>query len=244
MLSSEQKINIPIYWINLNRSTDRKTNFIKQLETYKITNETRIEGIDGNDINFESYKNNTIKNLTRYELCCTLSHLKAIKCAKENGDKMALIMEDDCNFDYVKYQNKTINEISENLNVADPNWGILQLTMCNRSDHNIRISNATEHIEKGYRNCTTCYLINEHGMSDLLNNSNKSNTIYSQADYYLYKLTTTYYLTKPYFIYNYSSACASNVHNMGINSKQTLYKREDDNKKFWDIYYSKNEINF
>ena len=228
----ENKINqIPIYWINLERSVDRKIIFEKQLENYNIIFHKRINGIDGFHINLQDFK--TVDNLTKFELGCTLSHLKAIKEAFINKEEYVLIMEDDCNFEYLKYQKYSLDELIKIMNTNYSNWDLLQLSTCNRKDHNIRLSKENNYIYKGFRNCTTCYLINKNGIKKLINLNNQ----YKQADYYLYDNINTYYLTKPYFTYNYSKVFNSSVHNMGDESKQTNYKREDENKKFWDDYY-------
>ena len=42
--------SIPIYYINLERSKDRKEYMIEQFKDYKITNYRRIEGVDGKNI--------------------------------------------------------------------------------------------------------------------------------------------------------------------------------------------------
>lgn len=224
--------NIPIYWINLASSEKRKIKFEKQLEKYGLDNTYRVEGIDGINLNLNDY--NIKENLTKFELGCTLSHIKAIQEAYINNQEYVLVMEDDCNFDYVKYQKHTIKELIDIMEEKNKDWDLLQLATCNRPDHNIRLSQSHDYICKKFRNCTTCYLINKKGMEKIIGFKNK---IYTQADYYLYDGINSYYLTKPYFTYNYSSQCPSAVHNMGNESKITQYKREDDNKKFWDNYY-------
>jgi GR25 family glycosyltransferase involved in LPS biosynthesis len=232
----ENKINnkIPIYWINLERSNDRRIKFENQLEKYNITNHQRIDAIDGLNIDQKNY--NIIEGLTKFELGCSLSHLKAINQAFNNKEEYVLIMEDDCNFEYLQYQKYSIEELIEIMNTNYPDWDLLQLTTCNRTDHNSRLSKENNYISKGFRNCTTCYLISSNGINKLLN----LNNIFKQADYYLYDSINTYYLTKPYFTYNYSKIFSSSVHNMGNESKETNYKREDENKKFWDNYYKNN----
>ena len=150
-----------------------------------------------------------------------------------NCSDYALIMEDDCSFEYICYQKKTIEDLINLMNVHHNDWGILQLAMSNRGDHNIKLKNDSEYIRKGFKNCTSCYLINRKGMNDILS----APMDYGQADYYLYKNTATYYVTKPYFTYRYSKLIQSTVHNMGENSKLTAYNREDASKKFWDKYY-------
>jgi glycosyl transferase family 25 len=221
--------NIPIYWINLNRSEDRRKYFEKQLENYNINNHKRIEGVDGLCLDFDDYKNNIKENLSKSELGCTLSHIKAIKEAFGNNEEYVLIMEDDCNFEYLKFQKKSIRDLIDFMNEKFKDWDILQLATCNRQDHNIRLSNEKEYICRKFRNCTTCYLINKKGIYKYINLENK---IFSQADYFIYENANTYHVTKPYFTYNYSNIHSSTVH------YSTKYTREDSSKKFWDEYYA------
>lgn len=224
---------IPIYWLNLNRSRERKQYFENMLEENNITNHNRVEAIDGNNISKIDYN---IKNdITVYELACTLSHIKAIQTAYSNNCEYAIILEDDCNFEYIKYQKHSIKELIDMMNSTHINWEILQLSMCNRKDQNERIKNNNNYIIKGNRCCATAYLINKRGMMKF----NKISNNISQSDSFLYKTCNTYYLTKPYLIYHYSKDIVSTIHNQGINSNQTQYKREDENKLFWDNYYIK-----
>lgn len=231
----ENKINheIPIYWINLERSTIRKEIFHKQLEKYNITNHKKINGIDGYNIDLNKY--NVIENLTKFELGATLSHLKAIKEAFDNKEEYVLIMEDDCNFEYLQYQKYSIKDLIQIMNTNHTDWDLLQLITTSRPDHNLKLKSNDNYIIKGYRNCTTCYLINKNGINKLVN----LNNIYSHADYYLYFHINTYYLTKPYFTYYNHKIIPSTIHNMDKKSNQTNYKLEDENKNFWDNYYAK-----
>ena len=81
------KINIPILYINLDRSIDRKK--YMETELKKISNNySRIKAIDGKKIininegiiDNVKYKNE-YDNLSKSELGCLLSHLKALKYA-------------------------------------------------------------------------------------------------------------------------------------------------------------------
>ena len=231
-------INIPIYWINLERSKYRRAKMEAQLNKYNIKNHKRIEAVDGNKLDFSKYKDNC-NDITVYELACTLSHIKAIKTAHNDNVDYALIMEDDCNFEYVQYQKYSINELIDQMNTKNSNWNILQLCTSGRIDQNIRIRDNPNLIEKFNKNCTIAYLISKKGIESLLQCTNK----YSQADRYLYendstrKYPKTYFLTKPYFSYYYSKNIVSDVHNQGKQSRQTNYNREDTNKQFWDNYY-------
>jgi GR25 family glycosyltransferase involved in LPS biosynthesis len=223
---------IPIYWINLERSPSRKSIMENQFIQYNITNHQRIEGIDGKNLEFSAYKDKC-ENITVYELACTLSHLKAIETAYNNGDEYALIFEDDCTFEYIKYQKYSIVELIEKMNNDHKDWNILQLCTCGRIDHCERMRDNSNLIERRSRDCATAYLINKSGMNQLLQCNNRL----SQSDTYLYKYCKTYCITKPYFSYQFSNIFKSSVHNQGANSNQTIYKREDENKRFWDNYY-------
>lgn len=227
--------DIKTYWINLDRNPERKLKMENQLREYNIINHQRIEGIDGKKLDFSDYKKNC-ENITVYELACTLSHLKAIQCAHNNGDTYALIIEDDCSFEYVHYQHFSIKQFIEKMDNEYKNWHVLQLCTSGRIDQNERMRDNPNIIERKNKNCTTAYLISKKGMEHLLESTNR----YSPADNYLYSdANNTYYLTKPYFTYYYSNVFSSSVHNQGENSNQTNYKREDKSKRFWDDYYVK-----
>lgn len=224
--------NIKIYWINLDRSPERREQMENQLKEYDINMHTRIDAIDGKNIEFSEYKDKCT-DISVYELACTLSHLKAIETAHNNGDEYALIFEDDCSFEYVQYQKHSIDELIEKMNNDHTDWNILQLCTCGRIDHCERMKANPNLIEKKSRDCTTAYLINKNGINRILQCNNKI----AQCDNYIYKNCTTYCITKPYFSYRFSNIFTSSVHNQGENSNQTIYKREDENKKFWDDYY-------
>ena len=224
--------NIKIYWINLDRSPERRTQMENQLKEHNIDNHQRIEGIDGKNLDFSEYKDKCT-DITVYELGCTLSHLKAIETAHNNGDEYALIFEDDCSFEYVQYQKHSIDELIEKMNKDHADWNILQLCTCGRIDHCERMKANPNYIERKSRDCATAYLINKKGMEQLLYCNDKL----AQCDNYIYKKCITYCVTKPYFSYHFSKMFSSSVHNQGENSNKTAYKREDDNKRFWDNYY-------
>ena len=81
------KIDIPIFYINLDRSEDRRKVMEKQLKVIS-TNYERVSAVDGkkmtnkiddqvDDISFQ----NEYPELTFSEIGCTLSHIKAIRKA-------------------------------------------------------------------------------------------------------------------------------------------------------------------
>jgi len=90
--------NIPIYYINLNRSTDRNTMLLNTFKEYGITNYKRVEAIDGT---LENFKDKYTSECSNKEIACSLSHIKAIENAYNDNCNYAIIMEDDCNFEYL-----------------------------------------------------------------------------------------------------------------------------------------------
>ena len=82
-----------ILWINLDRSPHRKTYMENLLSPIRIPN-IRISAIDGNIYNVEKYNN----TFTKYEIACTLSHIKAIHQLKQLSGKYFMICEDDVAF--------------------------------------------------------------------------------------------------------------------------------------------------
>jgi len=103
-----------IFIINLLRRTDRKELMIKKLLEANIIKYEFIDAIDGQDLEiknkFLTYINQT-KIVSTGHYACLLSHIKAIKLAKERNYSNIMILEDDINFcdDFInKLQNLLI----------------------------------------------------------------------------------------------------------------------------------------
>ncbi len=220
--------DIPIYFINLNRSVDRYNLIVKLFEENNIVKWKKIEAIDGNNLDVNLY--NHVENITKYELACTLSHFKAIETAFEDGLDEVLIAEDDCNFDYIQYKKISIKTLVS----MKTDLELLQLAICCRIERNKTIVNNTDLLIKGYRDCATCYYINKKGMEKIIKYKNDFE-ILNNSENTIYKITISY-LTKPYFSYYYSDSLKSSIH------QNTSYQREDHSKKFWDNYYLNNQL--
>lgn len=140
-------VDLPIYFINLDRATERRNYMENQHEM------TRISAIDGKNIEIarrtlqgprdvHEFRNkssppvtggddllNEIHNtyinefnfLSSAEIACTLSHIKAIHMAYKDGCQKALIMEDDMSFEFVPFWDKKLSDYEVD------NWHIIQL---------------------------------------------------------------------------------------------------------------------
>jgi GR25 family glycosyltransferase involved in LPS biosynthesis len=123
-----------IYWINLEKSVNRRINMENMLCNFTIHNE-RIFAIDGtidNNIKSKYFILNNNENYPNYsntEYAILASHLYTINKFIETyscNDKydVCLIFEDDLSLDFKKYWNKSINDIIIN---APSDWEIIML---------------------------------------------------------------------------------------------------------------------
>jgi GR25 family glycosyltransferase involved in LPS biosynthesis len=106
------------YYINLERSKDRKLNMEKLFRKFGITSYERVEAIDGNKIVPKEPR------LNIYEEATTLSHLKAIQSFYESGLESAIICEDDLSFEWIELWKTPLQKI---INDAPNDCEILQL---------------------------------------------------------------------------------------------------------------------
>jgi GR25 family glycosyltransferase involved in LPS biosynthesis len=198
----------PVFWLNLDRSPDRRTNMEQMLidPIFDNMKKTRISAIDGKDpINLGKYMQIHKKTMTACEYGCTLSHLEAIKQFYYNtinqtdqitNNPCALILEDDVCLDFKPYWKKTLNEIIEE---APQDWEIIQLTyiilgqeptsmyekwttqknLCSTAAYIINFETASKIINKLYKNGKWVLPNNQQHQSDIL--------IYSLGKTYTYK---------------------------------------------------------
>lgn len=159
-------IEIPKYYINLDRSEDRNKKFITQMSEYGIKNFKRIKAFDGNNItnlrsgiidNYEyyNYYGTTGNKHEKIEFAVTLSHIKAIISAYEDNCDFAVIMEDDinlCTVPYWKFELKDfLNENADIILLANNKYerGDIKLKKCPTAF--------------GYAN-GVCYIVTKKGM--------------------------------------------------------------------------------
>ena len=146
----------PIYCINLDGQPERWKYMEEQFEYWDIDNYQRISAYDGREDDLgDILKGRYPDNMTSGEVGCVTSHLKAIKHWYETSDSpYAIIMEDDCNLDLVRYWNFTWNDA---ISRVPYDWDLLQLAIICTGDIHIKI-------HKRFVNefSTACYAITRH----------------------------------------------------------------------------------
>ena len=224
--------DIPIYYINLNRSLDRKEKMEKILGDNNLKYK-RIEAIDGRDLNLEEIKKNYLINpkLNIFEIACALSHIKVIEEIIKDGHEIALVFEDDCNFEYLKYKKEKLKELIKSNN----EWEIIQLGSINDKKSFEIIANSQEKLVPISSAGAHAFLINKKGAIKVSENF-KNKKIIEVSEHLLYK-SCIVYSTKPYFTYfNYKEV----VSTIRENTK-SAFTTQRLSKMWWDEYYEKNK---
>jgi GR25 family glycosyltransferase involved in LPS biosynthesis len=206
-----------IYWINLDRSPDRRQRMEKMFEdpVFKGKKIVRVSAVDGKASDIDQILNASFEGMnpdkfTKGEYACLLSHINIIKQFSESSDETALIMEDDTTLEYKPYWKRSIQQI---IDAAPNDWEIIQLCI-----------NTQNPLKKLYtRNNglmqifgTGAYVINKKCAKNF-NKYNYKQLQFSEhtADKYLYNQTVTYAYKYPMFTYNFNES--STIHQDHIN---------------------------
>lgn len=180
---------IPIYWINLERSPDRREHMERELEGYE---NVRVEAIDCNDLTENEIRQwNSKRKLKRkmynYEIACALSHLKAIQQAYDDGCQYAIIVEDDITTRLLPLIKKDLKELIEEYPT------LIQLTFYiteNMKKNQLREFMRGDYVHKRRFESAASYVIHRDYMEEVLNrdfisvaDDTVNNFIYSKKTY-------------------------------------------------------------
>ena len=118
----------PIYCINLDGQPERWDYMKQQFEYWELTDYHRVSAYDGREDDLgDILKGRYPEHMTSGEVGCVTSHLKAIKHWYETSDSpYAIIMEDDCNLDTVRYWNFTWQDAVSRFPY---DWDLVQLAI-------------------------------------------------------------------------------------------------------------------
>ena len=209
------QIEIPAYYINLDRSIYRKEFMENQRSYFKTL--THIPAVNGKNVKSlkkvsMQQKKFTINKLSGVtvssgELGCMLSHMKAIRTAYTAGDDVALILEDDVCLALHPFWPVTLTQI---INTAPDNWGIISL-MCTPKHNNW--DNHHQAFISTKESCwsTQAYIINRPAMKNIiltLFNDTASQISFGShrpiSDVLLFNITQSFNYIKHHLIYPYN----------------------------------------
>jgi GR25 family glycosyltransferase involved in LPS biosynthesis len=216
-----------IYWINLDRSPDRRKRMKKMFKdpAFKGKKIIRISAVDGKSPDIDQVLNANFDGMhpEKYDktiYACTLSHINAIRDFKKSDNKVALIMEDDSTLEFKKYWKKTTKQIMDE---APSDWDIIQLTytVIGKVPKKLYTKNNRKKWQDRYYG-TGSYIINKNNIN--IPNPIKINSDSDPAaDVYLYNIFNTYTYKYPMFIYRYD--IQSTIHQDHINNHNESKKK-------------------
>ena len=133
-----------------------------QFKYWEVDNYTRISAYDGRDDDLSDIiKGKYPENMSSGEVGCTTSHLKAMKYYLETSDSpYAIIMEDDCSLDLVRFWNFKWNELYAHFPY---DYDVVQLAIICTGDIHVRL-------HKRFVNdfSTACYVISRYHAEKLV----------------------------------------------------------------------------
>ena len=259
----KNKIDVPLYYINLDISKERRHFMENQIKSLGI-NAKRIPGVPGNQLETKSDSRTSDKkdkkliipgygewqeikynilfdDLSHAELGCTLANFRAIKQAFDDGEEIILVIEDDVSFSLLPYWDNSLSCVAKN---APSDWEIIQLfTMV--GDLETKTLEYRLHNSKDPKWSSIAYIINRRGMekifSKIFHNGIVTigkvtpDVINGTADQFFYALATTYILKKP-LVFPSAHILSSTIH---TDHESTHIDRS---KKVVELYQKYNTI--
>ena len=192
--------NIKTYVINLDESRDRLKLISDECKREELNFE-RFSAINGRKLDIKNMDIVENKKMDKGAIGCSLSHINLWKKAKKNGDKMFIVLEDDCilKSNFKGKLNKLIEE-------APKNWDIIYL-----GGSNLKGKKISENLMKPVKvakkstNNTGTYgmLINSKCVDTLLKyNIPIKENIDQNIKNNLYEILNVYFAVPPCVIHN------------------------------------------
>ncbi|XWV25406.1 family 25 protein [Tupanvirus deep ocean] len=197
--------NFPkVLWINLERSTERRSQTEKLLNEHGI-NHTRISAVDGLDASRLKKICHTNKKISKIQNAITCSHLYALKYFVEQmSDEKIVVFEDDIDFEFLKYvPYSTWSEFEINL---PPDYNVVQMCTIYPIKNNVEPS--VKLVKKDQPIWSACaYLIKRSAAINILQkymvhdivNLRKIPPQHAVADFVVYDIDNVYVV--PIFTY-------------------------------------------
>ena len=152
----------PIYYLNLDGQPERKEYMEDQFKYWEVDNYERISAYDGREDDLSDIITGRYPdNMTSGEIGCITSHLKAIKHYLDTSDSpYAIMMEDDCNLDLVRFWNFTWDDLYAHFPY---DYDVVQLAIICTGDLHVRL-------HKRFVNdfSTACYVISRYHAEKLV----------------------------------------------------------------------------
>ena len=150
-----------IYCINLDEQPERWEYMENQFKYWEIKDYTRISAYDGREDDLSDIiKGRYPTMMLSGEVGCTTSHLKAMKEFLKTDEPYAIMMEDDCDLELIKYWNFAWDDFYAHIPY---DWDVVQIAIICTGDLHVKL-------HKRFVNdfSTACYLNTRHHAEKLV----------------------------------------------------------------------------
>ena len=186
-----------VYWINLDRSTERRENMLSLLKDTAFDGmaKHRVKAYDGGDPDDEKKIRSLIDipvNPNMKEYACLLSHIKALTQFSKSDSTIAIILEDDACMDFKPYWQTSLQHCIRN---APSDWELLQLSYIEMNDkYPTKLYTSTKNFSSALS-----YVVNKKGVRRFLKHFHLDDEPHV-ADYVLFNQMKSYTYQYPFFI--------------------------------------------
>jgi GR25 family glycosyltransferase involved in LPS biosynthesis len=211
-------MEIPIFYINLDRSEKRNIRMVEELNKMNVFY-NRIQGVDSQNISKNALKEGEIQGYNYFiksnlpfkprskEIAIILSHLKALNEMINKNFEIAIIIEDDISFQYIDNWNEKISEIIKS---APQDWKIIKMHTSSPKEIESNINFCKRGINYIPLNTKSpqsagCYIIKKEAAIEILEKYNINNiyTFPSKNEYVvceciIFSVSNVYMYTIPY----------------------------------------------
>ena len=151
----------PLYCINLDGQPDRWQYMEDQFKYWELKDYTRISAYDGREDDLSDIIHGTYPTMmSSGEIGCTTSHLKAMKEFLKTDHPYAIMIEDDCDLDLVKFWNFSWIDFAAH---APYDYDVIQLAIICTGDLHVKL-----HKRLVNDFSTACYMISRHHAEKLV----------------------------------------------------------------------------
>jgi hypothetical protein len=221
-----------ILWINLERSENRRNNMEELLKNINIPN-FRINAIDGKNVNVRDIINIEFqRELSNYEIACTLSHLKAVNYLKDLEGEYFMICEDDILLDTILLFNNDLNDIIR----KSPKFDVLLINKIWTYKFDQIYPEWNDYWKNDLQIAGAgCYIISRSGINKLINDAEyiddnnfifNTNKKFDVSDIYLYSKLDTFVYKYNFISMVYEESTIHNEHLMANNLSHNFQLNE------------------
>lgn len=215
-------MNIKHYWINIDQCIDRKEYMEKQFTENNIEH-FRISAVTPENIINYDIKRHPDSKESPSEICCLLSHIKALQKGYDDGHEYFCVAEDDINVPKLNFEKMFtyMNDEKTDIDIiqlhTSSTVSLMEVLNENILNGNMKFIAHRKHDCPG----AVYYLVSRNGAKKILDHFKISHTQYdfsfsswTAADNMLYRVVNTYIITYPIMTTNIKLGSIMHEHHL------------------------------